>query len=231
MKVRVRPISAVLASAPRRYDVVMPEEFLAELSVEGALRQYRKRELIFLEGEIADAAFYIQKGKVKLGVTSQSGKKATVAILGTGDFLGEGCIATKHSRRTTSASAISECSILRIERQEIIHMIRQKQAFLDVFVSYLLARNRRIQEDLIDQLFNSTEKRLARTLLLLAGFDKQGTSEMVMPKISQQSLAEMIGTTRPRVNFFMRRFKKMGFIGGGRDLHVKNSLLNVVLEG
>jgi CRP-like cAMP-binding protein len=185
---------------------------------------------IFSQGDAADAVFYIQKGKVKIAVVSARGKEATVAILGAGQFVGEDCIATTHPLRLLTATALTDCVLLKIAKAEMIRVLSEEQRFSDVFVSFLLARNSRIQEDLIDQLFNSSEKRLARVLLLLAQFGKEGKPEIVIPKISQESLAEMVGTTRSRVSFFMNRFRKMGFIDYDGDIKVHSSLLNVVLH-
>jgi CRP-like cAMP-binding protein len=168
---------------------------------------------------------------VKVSVLSKKGKEATLALLGPGDFLGEACIASDQRFRTATATAIADCSLLRIERDEMIRLLHEQRAISELFVSYLLSRNRRIQEDLIDQLFNSSEKRLARALLLLARFGKEQRSKTVIPKISQQALAEMIGTTRPRVSFFLNRFRKMGFIDYNGELQVHSSLISVVLRG
>jgi CRP/FNR family transcriptional regulator, cyclic AMP receptor protein len=161
---------------------------------------------------------------------SEHGKEATISLLGPGDFLGEDCIAGVQSVRMASASAMTNCTMLRIERKEMMRVVHEEHVFSDIFVAYLLGRNARIQEDLVDQLFNSSEKRLARTLLLLANFGKEGMPETVIPKISQETLAEMIGTTRSRVNFFLNRFRKLGFIEYNGSMRVHTSLLNVVLH-
>jgi CRP/FNR family transcriptional regulator, cyclic AMP receptor protein len=189
-----------------------------------------ERDTLFSQGDVADAVFYIQKGKIKLTVVSGRGKEATIALLSPGDFVGEECIAAIQPQRLTTATAIIACTVLKISRKEMVRVLDEEKAFSGAFVSYLLARNVRVQEDLIDQLFNSSEKRLARALLLLARFGKEGTPELVIPKISQETLAEMIGTTRSRVSFFMNRFRKLGFIEYNGTLRVHSSLLNVVLH-
>src|SRR5437763_3834293 len=185
---------------------------------------------VFTQGDPADAVFYIQKGKVKVAVVSKQGKEATVAVLGSAEFVGEDCIATTHPLRLVTATALSDCVLLKIGKKEMMRVLGKEHAFSEIFVSFLLARNARIQEDLIDQLFNSSEKRLARVLLLLAQFGKEGKPEIVIPKISQESLAEMVGTTRSRVSFFMNRFRKLGFIEYDGAIKVHSSLLNVVLH-
>ena len=204
--------------------------FLAEAGLGKVIVERSKDDTIFSQGDAADAVFYIQKGKVKIAVVSARGKEATVAILGAGQFVGEDCIATTHPLRLLTATALNECVLLKIAKAEMIRVLSEEQRFSDIFVAFLLARNSRIQEDLIDQLFNSSEKRLARILLLLAQFGKEGKPEIVIPKISQESLAEMVGTTRSRVSFFMNRFRKMGFIDYDGDIRVHSSLLNVVLH-
>ena len=204
--------------------------FLAKAGLSKVIVEYPKNDTVFSQGDTADAVFYIQKGKVKLAVVSPQGKEATVAVLSNGDFAGEDCIATTHPLRLITATALSDCVLLKIGRNEMLRVLSKEQAFSDVFVAFLLARNARIQEDLIDQLFNSSEKRLARILLQLAQFGKEGTPEVVIPKISQESLAEMVGTTRSRVSFFMNRFRKLGFIEYDGTIKVHSSLLNVVLH-
>jgi CRP/FNR family transcriptional regulator, cyclic AMP receptor protein len=190
----------------------------------------KKKQTIFSQGDPADAVFYIQAGKIRLSVISPGGKEATIALLGAGDFLGEECIANSQAVRMATAAAISEGAVLRIDREEMVRALHEQHAISDFFVSYLLSRNLRVQEDLVDQLFNSSEKRLARALLLLVHFGKQGTPEMVIPKISQEVLAEMVGTTRSRINFFMNRFRKLGFIDYNGKILVHRSLLSVVLH-
>ena len=213
-----------------RIAVFEPAAFLNKSGVGRKMMELEKKQVIFSQGEATDAVFYIQKGRVKLTVISKRGKEATVALLGPGNFVGEECIAAIQPQRMATASALTPCSLLRIERREMLRVLHDEQKFSDVFVSYLLARNAHIQEDLVDQLFNSSEKRLARTLLLLARFGKEGTPETVIPKISQETLAEMVGTTRSRVSFFMNRFRKLGFIEYNGTLSVHSSLLNVVLH-
>ena len=210
-----------------------PKTFLARADKGRTLLDYRKNDQIFVQGDPADSIFYIQKGKIKLTVVSQQGKEAVVAILGAGDFFGEGCLAGQ-TRRMASATALSDCSIMRLEKAGVIRLLHDQPAFSELFLHHLLSRNIRIEEDLVDQLFNSSEKRLARVLLLLANFGKEGKPEPVIPKISQETLAEIVGTTRSRVSFFMNRFRKLGFINyrghfaGGLEVH--SSLLNVVLH-
>jgi len=190
-----------------------------------------KKQTLFVQGDSSDAVFYIQKGKIKLTVVSKTGKEATIGILNEGDFFGEGCL-TGQPLRLCSATAMTDCSVMRIEKKAMMEVLHREQTFSDMFVKYLLTRNIRYEEDLVDQLFNSSEKRLARVLLLLAHFGKDGKPESVSPNISQETLAEMIGTTRSRVSFFMNRFRKLGFIDyHARDeLQVHSSLLNIVLH-
>jgi CRP/FNR family transcriptional regulator, cyclic AMP receptor protein len=207
-----------------------PEVFLSHSGVGRTIMTISKKRKIFSQGDAGDAVFYIQKGKAKLSVVSRQGKEATISLFGPGDFLGEDSIAGVQSLRMASATAMTSCTLLRIERNEMMRVIHEEHIFSDVFVAYLLARNTRIQEDLIDQLFNSSEKRLARKLLLLANFGKEGKPEVVVPKISQEMLAEMIGSTRSRVSFFMNRFRKLGFIEYNGTLRIHSSLLNVVLH-
>src|SRR5450432_453638 len=210
-----------------------PKTFLATIGEGRTLMTVPGKKPIFTQGDAADAVFYIQKGKVRLTVVSKSGKEATIGIVGEGSFFGEGSLAGQ-IRRMGSAAAMTECELLRVDKKAMMSALHREHAFSDLFVTYLLARNIRYEEDLVDQLFNSSEKRLARILLLLARFGKEGVPEAVVPKISQETLAEMVGTTRSRVSFFMNRFRKMGFIdySGGEDggLQVHTSLLNVVLH-
>jgi CRP/FNR family cyclic AMP-dependent transcriptional regulator len=210
-----------------------PNTFLATIGEGRKNLIFVKKQVIFTQGDVADAVFYIQKGKVKLTVVSKTGREATIGMLTNGDFFGEGALAGQ-GLRMGSASALSDCEILRIDKQVMMSALHREHTFSDLFVSYLLARNVRYEEDLVDQLFNSSEKRLARILLLLARFGKEGVPEIVVPKISQESLAEMVGTTRSRVSFFMNRFRKMGFVdySGGPEggLQVHSSLLSVVLH-
>jgi CRP/FNR family cyclic AMP-dependent transcriptional regulator len=191
---------------------------------------FPKKQTIFSQGDPSDAVFYIQKGKVKLTVVSQIGKEATIAILNEGDFFGEGCL-TGQPLRLCSAAAMTDCSVMQIDKKSMMEVLHREHAFSDMFVAYLLTRNIRYEEDLVDQLFNSSEKRLARILLLLAHFGKEGKPETVIPRLSQETLAEMIGTTRSRVSFFMNRFRKLGFVDYGESgLQVHSSLLNIVLH-
>ena len=195
----------------------------------GTTQDYRKKTPVFSQGSPADAVFYIEKGKVKLTVFSTRGKEAVVAILGSGDFFGEGSLAGQPLRMATATSVI-ECSILRAQKETMTRMLHNEPALSELFMSYLLSRNVRIEEDLVDQLFNSSEKQLARILLLLTRFGKDGQHEPVVPRISQETLAEMVGTTRSRVSFFMNKFRKLGFIEYNGRLHVHSSLLNIVLH-
>jgi CRP-like cAMP-binding protein len=207
-----------------------PEAFLSQTGLGRTIANVKKKERIFSQGDTADAVFFIQKGRVRVSVVSGQGKEATISLLGPGNFMGEACIAGVRGPRLSSATAITPCTILRIERTEMMRVIHEEHGFSDVFVAYLLARNASIQEDLVDQLFNSTEKRLARALLLLANFGKEGKPEPVIPKISQEILAEMVGATRSRVSFFMNRFRELGFIEYNGSMRVHSSLLNVVLH-
>ena len=190
---------------------------------------FPKNQTIFAQGDPADTLFYLQTGKVKLTVVSKTGKEATIGILSDGSFFGEGSLAGQ-PLRMGSASAMTDCAVMRIDKKAMVDVLHREHELSDLFVSYLLARNVRYEEDLVDQLFNSSEKRLARVLLMLAHFGKDGVPETVIPKISQESLAEMIGTTRSRVSFFMNRFRKLGFIHYNGGLEVHSSLLSVVLH-
>jgi CRP-like cAMP-binding protein len=174
--------------------------------------------------------FYIQEGRVRLSVLSKQGKEATIALLGPGDFLGEGCIASNHPACLATATASTDCSVLKIEKKEMLQRLHREHQFSDLFVAYLVQRHNHTQADLVDQLFNSSEKRLARALLLLAHFGKKDSPKEVIPKVSQETLAELIGTTRSRVNFFMNKFRKLGFIDYNGGLRVRSSLLSVVLH-
>ena len=206
-----------------------PKAFLASVSEGKTISKYRKNQIVYTQGEAADAVFYVQQGKVKLTVVSEQGKEAVVAILGSGQFFGEGCL-NGHPLRIATTRAVDECVITRLEKATMVATIHDEPEFSELFMSYLLTRNGRIEEDLIDQLFNSSEKRLARLLLLLANFGKEGRPEPVIGSFSQETLAEMIGTTRSRVSFFMNKFRKLGFIEYNGKLEVHNSLLNVVLH-
>ena len=206
-----------------------PAAFLAKAGDGKTLATFRKGQVVYAQSDAADSIFYIQKGKIKLTVVSNSGKEAVIALLSPGDFFGEGCLAGRQVRLST-ASALSDCSVMRLQKATIVGAIHEEPAFSELFLKHLLTRNIRIEEDLVDQLFNSSEKRLARVLLLLANFGKEGKPETVIPKISQETLAEIVGTTRSRVSFFMNRFRKLGFIKYNGVLEVHSSLLNVVLH-
>src|ERR1700674_79677 len=207
-----------------------PKTFLAKVDGGRTILKSRDGQIVFSQGEPADAVFYIQKGRVKLTVVSEQGKEAVVAILGKGDFFGEGCLAGQ-ALRMASATAMMECEIMRLAKAAVIRVIHNEPSFSEMFMSHLLTRNIRVEADLVDQLFNSSEKRLARALLLLANFGKEGKPEPVVAKISQETLAEMIGTTRSRVSSFMNKFRRLGFIDyNGTGLEVHSSLLNVVLH-
>jgi CRP/FNR family transcriptional regulator, cyclic AMP receptor protein len=206
-----------------------PDTFLSTIGEGRRALHFSKKQTVFAQGDATDALFYIQTGKIKLTVISSNGKEATIGILGQGDFFGEGCLAGQPFRMG-SASAITSCDILRIDKRAMMQALHREQKLSDMFVAYLLARNIRYEEDLVDQLFNSSEKRLARILLLLAHFGKERVPERIIPEISQTTLAEMVGTTRPRVNFFMNRFRKLGFIQYDGGLRVHSSLLSVVLH-
>jgi CRP/FNR family cyclic AMP-dependent transcriptional regulator len=219
--------STVAAKKKRDFD---PHAFLATISEGRKFVLFPRKQTIFAQGDTADAVFYIQTGKVKLTVVSKTGKEATIGILSDGDFFGEGGLAGQ-LLRMSSAAAMTDCAVLRIDKKAMMEALHREHEFSDLFVAYLLARNIRYEEDLVDQLFNSSEKRLARILLLLAHFGKEGKPESVVPKISQEVLAEMIGTTRSRVSFFMNRFRKSGFIHYYGGLQVHSSLLHVVLHG
>jgi CRP/FNR family transcriptional regulator, cyclic AMP receptor protein len=206
-----------------------PKAFLAEAGIGRAVSKYANRKTVFSQGQLAEAVFYIQKGKVKLTVVSTQGKEAVVAVLGDDEFLGQGCLAGQ-PRYMATAKAMGECEIMRLEKSAIIRILHEEPAFSEMFVSHILTRTIRVEEDLIDQLFNSSEKRLARALLMLANFGKEGRPEPVIAEVSQETLAEMIGTTRSRVSFFMNKFRKMGFVSYNGHLEVHSSLLNVVLN-
>jgi CRP/FNR family transcriptional regulator, cyclic AMP receptor protein len=205
-----------------------PKKFLAKVGEGKTITKYQKDQIVFSQGDIADAVFYVQKGKLKLTVISEQGKEAVIAILGPGHFFGEGCL-NGHALRVATTMAMDDCVITRIAKASMIAALHGEPEFSELFISYLLARNSRIEEDLVDQLFNSSEKRLARLLLLLANFGKETRPDPIVGKISQETLAEMIGTTRARVSHFMNKFRKLGYIDYNGHLTVHNSLLNVVL--
>jgi CRP/FNR family cyclic AMP-dependent transcriptional regulator len=224
-----KPLKAPTAPVKKQSDFD-PRKFLATIGEGRKVVTFAKKQAIFAQGDAADAVFYIQDGKVRLTVASKIGKEATLGILNEGQFFGEGSLAGQ-ALRMGSATAMTECELLRIDKKAMMLALHREQTFSDLFVGYLLARNIRYEEDLVDQLFNSSEKRLARLLLLLAHFGKEGVPETVIPKISQETLAEMVGTTRSRVRFFMNRFRELGFLDYGESgLQVHSSLLNVVLH-
>jgi CRP/FNR family cyclic AMP-dependent transcriptional regulator len=207
-----------------------PNAFLATIGEGRKVVPFQNKQTIFTQGDAADAVFYIQSGKVKLTVVSNNGKEATIGILGEKDFFGEGCLAGQ-PLRMAAATAMTDCEVLRIEKKAMVQALHREHALSDMFVAYLLTRNIRYEEDLVDQLFNSSEKRLARILLLLAHFGKEGVPQTVIPAISQETLAEMVGTTRSRVSHFMNNFRKLGFVDyDGKGLQVHSSLLNIVLH-
>jgi CRP/FNR family cyclic AMP-dependent transcriptional regulator len=206
-----------------------PKVFLSKVNGGRKISDYRKDNIVYRQGDPADSVFYIQSGKIKATVVSAHGKEAVVAVLGTDDFFGEGCLAGQPLRLAT-VSAMTKCVIVRIAKADITRVIHEEPAFAELFISHLLARNSRVEEDLVDQLFNSSEKRLARVLLLLANFGKEGRPEPLIAKISQETLAEMIGTTRSRVSFFMNKFRELGLINYNGHIEVHSSLLSVVLH-
>ncbi len=215
-----------MKAKPLLFDV---HTFLAKIGPGRTVISCRKNKRLFSQGDPADAIFYIQSGKVKLTVISKQGKEAVVGILGANDFFGEGCLAGQ-SVRMSSASAMSACEVMRLEKEHTIRVLHDEPAFSELFLTHLLCRNIRLEEDLVDQLFNSSEKRLARVLLLLANYGKEAKQEPVIPNISQGTLAEIIGTTRSRVNHFMNKFRKLGLIDYNGGLHVHSSLLNIILH-
>ena len=220
------PVAAV-----KKREKFNPQTFLSTIDDGRKVEAFPKKQAIFAQGDTADSVFYIQTGKVKLTVVSKTGKEATIGILNEGNFFGEGCL-TGQPLRLCSATAMTDCTVMRIDKQSVMDALHREHAFSDMFVAHLLTRNIRYEEDLVDQLFDSSEKRLARILLLLANFGKEGKPEVAIPKISQEALAEMVGTTRGRVNFFMNKFRKLGFVDyqAGDELQVHSSLLNVVLN-
>jgi CRP-like cAMP-binding protein len=205
--------------------------FLTKADGGRTISKYRTNQIVFSQGDPADSVFYIHDGKVKVSIASEQGKEAVIAVLGRNEFCGEGCL-TGQPRRVATATAITECIVMRLDKATIIRVLHDEPAFSEMFVSHLLARTIRVEADLVDQLFNSSEKRLARALLLLANFGKEGRPETIIAKVSQETLAEMIGTTRARVNYFMNKFRQLGFIDYNRtgNMEVHSSLLNVVLH-
>jgi CRP/FNR family cyclic AMP-dependent transcriptional regulator len=215
--------------ARKRTPLFDSETFLAKVGDGKTLLKVKKKQIIFSQGDAADSVFYIQKGKVKLTVVSQKGKEAVVAILGRADFFGEGCLAVQRVRMAT-ATSMDDSAIVRIEKSAMVRVLHDEPVFSELFMAYLLSRNIRIEEDLVDHLFNSSEKRLARILLLLAHFGKESKTEPITPKVSQETLAEMVGTTRSRINSFMNKFRKLGFIEYNGGLRIHNSLIDILLH-
>jgi CRP/FNR family transcriptional regulator, cyclic AMP receptor protein len=206
-----------------------PRDFLSKVGRGRTIAKYQKNQIVFSQGDEADSIFFIEDGRVKVTVVSEQGKEAVIAILGAGEFCGEGSLAGQ-TRRMATAAALTECEIMRLEKAAVVRVLHDEPTFSEMFVAHLLARNIRVEEDLVDQLFNSSEKRLARALLLLANFGKEGRPEPIIAKISQETLADMIGTTRSRVSFFMNKFRDLGFIEYNGTLTVHSSLLSVVLH-
>jgi CRP-like cAMP-binding protein len=213
----------------RKPKLVDPRALLTKVGTRRTTREYPENQTIFSQGDRAEAVFFVERGKVKLTVLSQQGKQAVIALLGPGNFFGEGCLAGQPLRMSTATAAVDSTIVL-LPKPAMVRALHTNAPFAEMFTTYLLSRNIRIEEDLVDQLFNSSEKRLARILLLLANFGKEGRPERVVPKISQETLAEMVGTTRSRVSFFMNKFRKLGFVHYNGDLEVHSSLLHVVLH-
>jgi CRP-like cAMP-binding protein len=218
-----------MATSPQAKPLFDPKTFLGKVGEGRSITKYKKDQIVFSQGDAADAVFYIQKGRVKLLVNSEQGKEAVVALLGAGDFFGEGCLAGQRNRMATVV-ALTDCVIVRLNKAAIAGVIHREPAFSELFIAHLLGRTIRVEADLVDQLFNSSEKRLARMLLLLANFGKEGPPEPMIVKISQETLAEMIGTTRSRVSFFMNKFRKLGLIEYNGSIKIHASLLNLVLR-
>jgi CRP/FNR family transcriptional regulator, cyclic AMP receptor protein len=216
-------------ATPRTKKSFNVKVFLTTVEGGRSVSNYRKNRKIFAQGDVADSVLYVQEGQVKLSIISERGKEAVVALHTKGDFFGEGCLSGQLLRLAT-ATAITDCVITRLDKGTVVRVLHDEPKFSEMFLTYILARNARVEEDLVDQLFNSSEKRLARLLLLMANFGKEGRPEPVIAKISQETLAEMVGTTRSRVSYFMNKFRKLGFIEYNGDLKVHNSLLNVVLH-
>lgn len=215
-----------MATGQKQFDAKV---FLTEANGGRTIGQYRKNQIVFAQGDPADSIFYVQTGNVKITVVSEQGKEAVVAILGTDDFFGEGCLVGQ-PRRLATATAMTESSIMRLAKVAVTDVIHKEAAFSEMFITHLLSRTARIESDLVDQLFNSSEKRLARILLLMANFGKEGRTDSVIAKISQEVLAEMVGTTRARVSHFMNKFRKLGLIDYNGEIHVHSSLLNMLLH-
>jgi len=217
-------------AAAKRISKFNTRRFLSTIDDGRSIKAFSKKHAIFVQGELSESVFFIKLGKVRLTVVSMTGKEATIGILNAGDFLGEGCLAGQ-AQRLCSATAITDCSVMKIDKKSMVEVLHREHTFSDMFVAHLLARNIRYEEDLVDQLFNCSEKRLARMLLLLVHFGKEGNPETVIPKMSQETLAEMIGSTRSYVNAFMNRFREMGFVDyNSEGLQIHSSLLNVVLN-
>jgi CRP/FNR family transcriptional regulator, cyclic AMP receptor protein len=206
-----------------------PDVFLATVNHGRALSKYRAEQVIFAQGDAADSVLYIVRGKIKIAVTSEQGREAVVALFGERDFFGEGCLIAQPMRLAT-ATSMTDATVMRVEKAEMIRVLHAEPAFAELFTTHLLTRNSRVEADLVDHLFNSSEKRLARTLLLLANFGREGRAESITTKISQKVLAEMVGTTQPRVSFFMNKFRKLGFIDYNGEIKVHSSLLSMVLH-
>jgi CRP-like cAMP-binding protein len=215
--------------AKKHHPTFDPKAFLADAGKGRSVTKYRKNQIVFSQGELADAVFYVQKGKVRISVVSDRGKEAVVSILGPNVFFGEGCISGQ-ALRIATVDAMTESVVMRIEKEEMLRLLHQEPLFSEIFVTHLLSRTMRIEADLIDQLFNSSERRLARLLLILANYGNEGRPEPILARISQETLAEMIGTTRSRVSFFMNRFRKLGFVTYNGHIEVHKSLLNLVLH-
>jgi CRP/FNR family cyclic AMP-dependent transcriptional regulator len=216
--------------APKKKRIAFdPKSFLARVGAGRTHVKYETNAAIFSQGDAADAVFYLQKGKAKVAVLSKNGREAVLALMGPGDFFGEGCLNGQQQRLAT-VTAMTECAVTRLDKTTMVRVLHEEPKFADLFINYLLSRNSRVEEDLVDQLFNSSEKRLARALLLLANFGKDGKTEPVLAKISQETLADMIGTTRSRVSFFMNKFRRLGFVDYNGTIEVHNSLLSVVLN-
>ncbi len=221
--------SVAPATSKQKKTAFDPQDFLAHIGDGRTISKYRRNQTVVAQGDPADAVFYIISGKVKVTILSKSGKEAVLAILDADDFFGEGCL-NGHSRRMATVTTMTDCAIMRIEKATMVRTLHDQPNLSELFITYLLHRNYRIEEDLVDQLFNSSEKRLARILLLLANFGKENKPEHVVAPISQETLAEMVGTTRSRVNFFMNKFRRLGFIDYNGGLEVHASLLNMVLH-
>jgi CRP-like cAMP-binding protein len=223
------PSNGKFKSMPRKKDAFDAQAFLDSAGLSRKMRQFKRAEVVFSQGAAAESVMYIQEGGVKITAVSASGKEAIIAILGPGEFFGEGCLAGQ-TVRMGNATAITPSTVLVIDKKEMQHVLHEQHDLSDLFINFVLTRNIRVEEDLVDQLFNSTEKRLARTLLLLARYGKQDQPQRVLPKVSQETLAEMIGTTRTRVNLFMNKFRKLGFIKYNGGIEINTSLLSVVLH-